>query len=368
MVARRQTYHPVKKAASPATAHSWPAKRRSNGSTARVGFISTAYMAVGGTETFHRTLLPRLRHVIDIVGFVATAFYGGDGSTLQVPYLTGIEAARQLAAHCDVIVVWGVSDLANILPADRPQVIAVHHADSSNDWSNNLILTQLNCIDAIICVNDGTAAKLKTCGKPTHYIPNAIDPDRIIPSGKQAELRSQFGIPSDCRIALFGHRLSAEKRPLLAVEIARQLSENWVMVMAGDGPERNAVESAAAGSDRVRVVGSCDSLADWLSISDAFLSLSTFEGFGLSIAEAMAAGVPTVSTATGIAPGLATTLPMESTAMEWADVIVNASVIIPAEEILKTYSVTRMVSAWSNVIGNCRKHLVPQLPPADVNK
>jgi len=328
----------------------WPALEQRIGGGSRVGFLSAAFMPIGGTETFHRSLLPRLRHVVDIAGFVATGFHGGDGSTLEVPYATGIAASRRLAAHCDVVVVWGITNLEAILPSNRPRVIAVHHADESNDWSHNTILKQLWLIDEIICVNERTATKLAAYGKPVHYVPNAIDPERITPSGKQSGLRAVHGIPSDSKIVLFGHRLSFEKRPQLAVEIARELPENWTVVIAGEGQERPAVESVSAGCNRVRVVGACDSLADWLSVSNCFLSLSKEEGFGLSIAEAMAAGIPTVSTHTGIAPGLATTLPTNSTTAEWADAIVSATALVKPEDILERYSVQRMVDAWSRVI------------------
>ena len=317
----------------------------------RVGFLSATYLNVGGTETFHRSLLPRLKDVANVAGFVTTAFYGGDGTKLAVPYGTGISKAQQLAAHCDTLVVWGIHDLAQIFPANRPKVIAVHHADWSNDWSNNVIISQLHLIDEIICVNKGTAEKMAAaCGKPTHYIPNAIDPSRIAASGKQSELRSQFNIPEDAKIVLFGHRISEEKRPELAVEVARNLPEDWIMVIAGDGPESSNIDAMLRPTDRIRIVGACESLADWLAISDCFLSLSTFEGFGLSIGEAMAAGATTVATPAGIAPGLATTLPTDSTAKEWADAIVSAKAIVTPAEILDRFSVQRMVDSWASVI------------------
>lgn len=326
----------------------WTPGRRNETGNPRVGFISAAYMQMGGTETFHRSLLPRLKSRVEISGFVSTAFFGGDETLLQVPYATNTEAAKKLARHCDTVVVWGLDNLIQFLPADRPRVIAVHHADWSSDWSNQQILTQLELIDEIVCVNQQTATKLATCGKPVHYVPNAIDPTRVQPSGRQTQLRAKHGISDGSKIVLFGHRLSEEKRPALAVEIARHLPAGWVMVIAGDGPEREAIESLNC--DRVRIVGACESLADWLSISDCFLSLSTFEGFGLAIGEAMAAAIPTVSTPAGIAPGLATTLPTESTAEEWAAAIVNAEVIAPAEFVREQFSVERMVEAWANIL------------------
>lgn len=322
------------------------------GNALRVGFLSATYMEIGGTETFHRSLLPRLKNAVNVAGFVATAFHGGDGAKLQVPYATGIDAARQLATACDVVVVWGIQHIASILPANRPRVIAVHHSDWSSEWNNNLVLTQRDLIDEVICVNEHAAAELASRGLPVYYIPNAIDPERVTPSGKQFELRSKHQIPDALKIVLFGHRLNIEKRPLLAVEIAQQLPDDWVMVIVGDGRQRVTVEAASVGCDRVRIVGACDSLADWLSISDCFLSLSTFEGFGLAIGEAMAAGVPTVSTPTGIAPGLATTLPADSTAEQWAYAIVNAKARVQPAEILDRFSVAKMVDAWSKIVNS----------------
>ena len=347
MIASRQRYNPRKTLQAVSM---WPAKARSTGTAQRVGFISAAYMQVGGTETFHRALLPRLRETVSVAGFVATAFPGGDGSLLQVPYATGIESAKRLAAHCGIVVAWGIGDLSKILPADLPKIIAVHHSDWSSDWNNNQILNQLDLIDEIVCVNADTAQRIAACGKPTHCIPNAIDPDRIRPSGKQSELRAEFGIAETSKNVLFGHRLSAEKRPQLAVQIARHLPDNWTMIIAGDGPELDNTRSAVSNCSNARVVGACDSLADWLSISDCFLSLSTFEGFGLAIGEAMAAGVATVSTPTGIAPGLATTLPADSTAEEWAATIVSAQLLVRPEVILERFSVERMVSAWAEIL------------------
>lgn len=327
----------------------WPVKA-GHRERPRVGFVSAAYLPVGGTETFHRTLLPRLSKVCDVAGFVATGFYGGDGSLLGVPYATGVDAACKLAAHCDVIVVWGLSDLADILPADRPRVIAVHHSDASSSWSNDTILSQLDLIDSVICINAGAAERLSDCGKPVHFIPNAIDSERLIPTVNTSELRHDFGIPADSRIVLFGHRLSGEKRPVLAVEIAKQLPDDWTMVIAGHGPELGAVESSAAGCDRVRIVGPCESLASWLAISDCFLSLSIFEGFGFSVAESLAAGLPVVSTSTGIAPGLATTLPTDAMPAEWAYAICTARPLVEPAEILRRYSVHSMVEAWADVV------------------
>lgn len=318
----------------------------------RIGFLSTAFMPLGGTETFYRMLIPRLKETLNIIGFVATGQSGGNGDVLGVRYATGIESARDMVCVSDVLVTWGINDLKSLLPTNRPRVIAVHHSDWSSGWSNSTIFDQLEFIDEVVCVNAEVAERLAACGKRTHYIPNAADPERIKPSGKQAGLRSQFRIPESARIVLFGHRMSAEKRPRLAVEVARNLPPDWVMVIAGDGYESPQVERLASGCDRIRIVGHCDSLADWLAISDCFLSLSTFEGFGLSVCEALLAGVSVVSTPTGIAPGLAITLPTESTAAAWADAVVTAMRVASPEKITELYGISKMLDRWIDVLSS----------------
>lgn len=327
----------------------WAPRERRKEKGNRIGFLSLVYMPIGGTETFHQCLLSRLRHVVDIAGFVSTHVdCGGDGLKLHVPYATGLEAAKRLAAHCDIIVSWGIGDLASILPENRPRVIAVHHSEWSSGWSNDQILQQSDIIDEIICVNEDVVKNLAVRGRFANYVPNAIDPNRIIPSGNQINLRMQFGIPKESKIVLFGHRMSVEKRPLLAIEIARHLPEDWVMVITGDGPELSKVKDATC--HRVRIVGVVESLADWLSISDCFLSLSILEGFGLAIAEAMGAGVPVVSTPVGIAPGLATTLEKDSTPEEWAAAILTSKRIVEPQVILDMFNIERMVNSWAGII------------------
>lgn len=315
-----------------------------------VGFLASSYLRIGGTESFHRTLIPRLNRVKNVTGFVAVDLAGGDGSVLGVPYATGPQAAMELASQVDVLVTWGVSNLAGILPANRPRVISVHHADTSSDWSDSVTRQQLEMIDAIACVNPYVADQMSSSGKPVVYIPNAIDCDRIRPSVDARKLRKRFGIPKAAKVVLFGHRMSPEKRPSLACDIAKELPEDWIMVIAGEGRESITVERSAAAFSRLVYVGATESLADWLGTADCFLSLSEFEGFGLSIGEAMLAGVPTVSTSTGIAPGRAITLPTDCSASEWAAAIAASGSWSQPAGFTEEFCVERFVSSWANLI------------------
>jgi glycosyltransferase involved in cell wall biosynthesis len=71
------------------------------------------------------------------------------------------------------------------------------------------------------------------------------------------------------------------------------------LVFVGDGPLRQGLEAAAAARGllpRVHFVGSDPNPFPWMALADVFVSASMFEAFALTIAEAMAAGVPVIAT------------------------------------------------------------------------
>ncbi|HEX5387004.1 MAG TPA: glycosyltransferase family 4 protein [Gemmatimonadales bacterium] len=89
-----------------------------------------------------------------------------------------------------------------------------------------------------------------------------------------------------------------------------------VFAIAGEGPERAALEARAAAlglTDRVRFLGARSDVADLLVSSDLFVLPSRFEGLPLSVLEAMAAGKAVVASRIGgtdeaVADGISGTL------------------------------------------------------------
>ncbi len=77
------------------------------------------------------------------------------------------------------------------------------------------------------------------------------------------------------------------------------------LLFVGDGPERAVAESLCRElnlCDDIRFVGRQEQMEDILAISDLFLLTSEYESFGLAALEAMAAGVPVISTNVGGLP------------------------------------------------------------------
>lgn len=73
---------------------------------------------------------------------------------------------------------------------------------------------------------------------------------------------------------------------------------DWSLVIWGEGPERARLEAQRDGlglRDRVSMPGVTQEHGAWLKDADIFVLSSRFEGWGIVIGEAMAAGIPTIS-------------------------------------------------------------------------
>jgi glycosyltransferase involved in cell wall biosynthesis len=92
-----------------------------------------------------------------------------------------------------------------------------------------------------------------------------------------------------------GHRYLLEAAALLRAE-----GRSCTLVLAGEGPERPALERQARelGLD-VRLLGACAQVGPLLTRADVFVLPSLHEGMSNAVMEAMAAGRPVVATAVG---------------------------------------------------------------------
>jgi UDP-glucose:(heptosyl)LPS alpha-1,3-glucosyltransferase len=112
-------------------------------------------------------------------------------------------------------------------------------------------------------------------------------------------LRSSLGIASDCPIVLFvGHDF--ERKGLLeAIEALAGLEQDAHLIIAGSGdsgPFRRAAERLAVG-DRVHFLGGTTTPELFYTEADLLLHPARWEVWGTPIIEAMAFGLPVVTTA-----------------------------------------------------------------------
>jgi glycosyltransferase involved in cell wall biosynthesis len=110
--------------------------------------------------------------------------------------------------------------------------------------------------------------------------------------------------PGSGAYALVVSRLSPEKGVDVAIDACR--AAGVPLVVAGDGPEREALRERAGDSD-VRFVGRVDDVELGRLRAGAAIALSpsrSAETFGLAAAEAMAAGLPVAASRVGALPEL----------------------------------------------------------------
>lgn len=150
----------------------------------------------------------------------------------------------------------------------------------------------------------------------THVIYNGIDLQRFSPQPRDdtKATRLRYGMDDDGVLVASAGRLTAEKGHHLAVEAMakiadREVCRKFALVIAGDGPERNALETAIRNSgleQRVMLTGFVDDMPGLLAAADLFVLPSHYEGFGLAAVEAMAAGLPVIASRVGGIPEIIT--------------------------------------------------------------
>ncbi|MFH1641728.1 MAG: glycosyltransferase [Nanoarchaeota archaeon] len=175
-----------------------------------------------------------------------------------------------------------------------------------------------NFIDKRVCISEHLKNYMtglcNNCGirneliKKLVVIYNGVDVNKFNRDHIEKEaFKSRHKIKSQTKIISFVGRMAPEKRPFLFIDIARELifekpDESWKFVMAGGGPYFNAVKAHIkyAGLEKYFILlGMIPDIKGLLSDTYLLLLLSNHEGIPLVIQEAMAMGVPAISTRVG---------------------------------------------------------------------
>ena len=225
-------------------------------------------------------------------------------------------AARTPAPRWDVVHTHGMR--AN-LPARlairgmhrRPRLFTTVHSDLRLDYASapltqlyqGLDRATLGSVDGVVCVSDGLRTLLAKRGYPAERLVT-------VRSGLEAAAATSEptgGSPGGATVAdIAAARLVAVKDIDLMLEVAellRRTHPEVEVVIVGDGPDRGRLEALAAGAGLagvVRFTGRLENVGSVLGGLDVYLVTSVFEGgVSMSVLEAMAAGLPVVTTAAG---------------------------------------------------------------------
>ncbi len=128
-------------------------------------------------------------------------------------------------------------------------------------------------------------------------IHNGVRPSA--PEAASGNLRKQLGIPAGAFVAGTVARLARQKRIDRLIEAIAQTHSSVYCLIAGDGEEREVLEASMRQlglSGRIRFIGHRDDISNVLDSLDVFVVASDREGLSNSMLEAMASGVPIVTT------------------------------------------------------------------------
>jgi glycosyltransferase involved in cell wall biosynthesis len=166
---------------------------------------------------------------------------------------------------------------------------------------------------AIVALSDEEAKLLvETYGRipaSIRVIPNGVDLERFRPAdaAEHAVARAELGLPDDRLVVVFiGHEFERKGLPVALAALLH--APGAILLVVGGTPEMIRHASGQAGrlgvAERVRFAGAHPDPVPFLRAADAFVLPSAYESYGLVVMEALAAGLPVVSTPVGIAPSV----------------------------------------------------------------
>ena len=237
------------------------------------------------------------------------------------PYLAALGAMRARRGHHGVLTFQWHSDFidtyAGVLGARLARAIPMLGPAT---WSRGvggatrplwgLVRSIARRCDATLVAADWQAAKLAAHGVPRVVrLPFGIEREIFRPDARSYEARrallalASHNIRDDATQIVVGvGRFAVEKRWDVVIDAflrirARRPERRMVLVLIGDGPERERMKARCGGSPDIVMPGFVtgrEELARMLGSADLLVHGCPFETFGLSIAEAMSCGLPTV--------------------------------------------------------------------------
>jgi len=195
---------------------------------------------------------------------------------------------------------------------DIPYITTLHGTDITlvgRDQTYAPVVTfSINESDAITAVSKNLREetyKHFKIEKEIHVIPNFVDTSKFRQTDK--EHFKKMLAPNGERILAHVSNFRKVKRVEDVIRVFEKVHQKIPskLLMIGDGPERQSAEELCKVlgiCNDIRFLGKQEQMDEILSITDLFLLPSQYESFGLSALEAMACGVPVISTNVGGLP------------------------------------------------------------------
>lgn len=169
-------------------------------------------------------------------------------------------------------------------------------------------------VDAVVAISARVQASLLAAGVPLssiHLIPSGIRTTRFVPDPQtRLQVRRAYGFPGHEGVVLSVGALVQRKGHHTLLQAASQLKRQGLplrYLICGEGPLRPALETEARRlelGEEVFFTGFCPDVSHLLAAADFFVHVPLWEGLGVAVIEALAAGLPVIASHVGGIPEL----------------------------------------------------------------
>jgi len=193
-----------------------------------------------------------------------------------------------------------------------PMVTTLHGTDitlvGNHPFYKPAVTFSINKSDAVTSVSESLkndTLRLFDVQREIDVVPNFIDMEKH--NNTFTDCQRGMMAQENERIITHVSNLRPVKRIMDVIAVFYKIQESIPskLIMVGEGPEKEGAEALCHKlgiADKVLFLGNSDEVNKILCFTDLFLLPSEKESFGLSALEAMASGVPVVSTNTGGLP------------------------------------------------------------------
>lgn len=207
--------------------------------------------------------------------------------------------------HAHNVRVAGLARIGSQLarPLRRPPLVATYHGVPLAEVASAARVLRL--ADAVVCVSEGLREQLAAAGvsqRLLSVIPNGV-PDAVpLGATERERIDAELGLGDGAPVVSIVGRLVPQKEHERFLHAAKRLTEEGPpahFLVVGDGALRQQLEQQADAlglNSQVRFTGVRDDARALISRSDLIVFSSAWEGLSIVALEALAAGVPVVST------------------------------------------------------------------------